>query len=147
MPDRSILLAIFESLRDAALVTDMHGQIWRANPAACELLEASEADLRDRPVAALLDIDIESAQLQTRLLQLADGSERRVEWQVIIREDSPQHLLLGRDVTERHQTEIRLEQAQQRFELALRGSGNGLWDWNIPLDEVYLSPQFKAIMG
>ncbi|MEO1131465.1 MAG: PAS domain S-box protein, partial [Cyanobacteria bacterium J06639_1] len=147
MPDRAILLAIFESLRDAALVTDARGQIARVNPAACALLGLSEAELRDRLVTQWIDLDIARAGMQTRSLQHPDGSIRQVEWQVIDREDSAQHLLLGRDVTERHQTEIRLERAQQRFELALHGSGNGLWDWDVQQNEVYLSPQFKAIMG
>lgn len=147
MPDRAILLEIFESLRDAAIVTDAAGQIVRANPLACELLGASETELRDRPLAAFIELDIESPDLQTRSFQSPDGCKRRIEWHAIARAESSQHLLMGRDVTERHHAETRLEQTQRRLELALRGSGNGLWDWDIRTNEVYLSPQFKAIMG
>ncbi|MEM9322907.1 MAG: PAS domain-containing protein [Pseudomonadota bacterium] len=50
------------------------------------------------------------------------------------------------DVTEQRQTQELLEESNERYDVAIRGSSAGLWDWNLRTDDLYWSPQFKAIM-
>lgn len=51
------------------------------------------------------------------------------------------------DITERKTVSNRLKKSQERFNLAVKGSADGIWDWDIRTDEVYYSARFKELLG
>ena len=51
------------------------------------------------------------------------------------------------DITERLQTEQRLRTSEERWQLALRGNNDGLFDWNARTKEVFYSARWKEMLG
>lgn len=54
---------------------------------------------------------------------------------------------LYNDITVAREAELARQDAEQRWQFALEGSGAGVWDWNLATNEVYFSPQWKMMLG
>ena len=65
-----------------------------------------------------------------------DSSGRLVETQAV-----------GRDITERQQAEERLERLNLRMSLAARAGRLGIWDWDIPKNEVIWDDRMYQLYG
>ena len=51
------------------------------------------------------------------------------------------------DITERTQAERKLRESEARWQLALRGNNDGMWDWNAVTNEVFYSTRWKQMLG
>ncbi|MFS2318417.1 ATP-binding protein [Maricaulis sp. D1M11] len=40
-----------------------------------------------------------------------------------------------------------LQTSEERFSLAVQGSADGIWDWNIETGDTFFSPRFKSLLG
>lgn len=82
---------------------------------------------------------------------VADGRIKWVREKAELEFDANRKLIGGigitHDITPRKEQEEALRNAQERFELALRGADLGAWDWNIETGEVVFNPRWAEMRG
>ena len=57
------------------------------------------------------------------------------------------YTVLIRDITQQVETQRLLTESIDRFNSAVEGSSDGLWDWDLRKNNVYFSPRFKQLLG
>ena len=107
-------------------------------------------DFRER----ILEIDTRLTPLTDRFTRTLGEATRKTKTLLLIANLAaaailvPIGILLSRRmVRHRERAEQELELSQERFNLAVTGSNDGLWDWNIVTGEMYYSPRFEQLLG
>ena len=160
----------FRSTFEQAAVGIAHvtldGDWIRHNRRLAEIAGYDDAELVAVPIVEILHPD-ERRPVARALRRLVAGenqvvaAERRIRhrdgsvvWVAITAslvrdtpESDPYVIAVVEDVSARHATEDALRESEERFDLAMRGSAEGLWDWNIATGAVYRSPRCREILG
>lgn len=81
----------------------------------------------------------------------ADGSTMWLDWAIEpwLRPDGKRGgiILMCKDVTQERLMRDSLAESEERFKLAMEGSRDGLWDWQVGTEKVYFSPGWKRLLG
>jgi PAS domain S-box-containing protein len=56
-------------------------------------------------------------------------------------------VIVNRDVTEEKLLELSLIESEERFQLAMNASEDGIYDWDLVTKEIYYSPRWKGMLG
>ncbi len=119
------------------------------------LLDVSLPDTRAGSLDSLTRIKRQAPDLPVILLTGIDDEELAVQ---AVRQGAQDYLikqeinegLLGRAIRyaiERKRAEMALHESQERYALAVSGAKDGIWDWDLEADRIYLSPRWKAMLG
>ncbi len=166
------LCDVLELVPDAVLITDQHGQIVHLNRLAERLFGYRAGELLGRPLEVLVPPRYRGRHEYLRQQYSRDPKPREMGGGKtgsgaslrLLRQDgleipvdislkpwaSPHGQLIFaavRDVTLHQRREDALRASEERFALAVRGSTDGIWDWNVLTNEVYYSPRFKELLG
>ena len=164
---------LFAAAAVGMAIVDLEGHFLQANPAFCRLLGYIEADLLGQSLLNIIypEDRQETLNCMALLLQGEKSSyrtERRfcsrqgeVVWGLVsaslVRDcqGHPEYLIcqvqdIGEQQAirqEQRRTEAALRLSQERYTLATTESQVGVWDWNLQTQELYLSPNLKAMLG
>lgn len=151
--------ALFESSRDAIVVTDDDGRYLQANNAAAELFGYPRERLLSMRVSDLRVPDDDPAAGEQYAVYLrtgnesgefcfirADGERRTAEY-AARRIAQNVHMSIMRDVTDRLRAEAELREALERFQCAVKATEDVVWDWDIIADEMRWSDAFTEVYG
>jgi len=58
-----------------------------------------------------------------------------------------QFFALEEDITDRKNAEKKLKEAEERWEFALEGAGDGVWEFDFQTGETYFSKEYKKMLG
>ncbi len=158
------LRKVFESVQDVIYTISPKGVFVSLNPAFEKLSGYKVEEWIGRPFAELVHPDDlpkamdafnkvfhgENVDVYTLRLRNSSGEYRICELTpgaFIVDNEVVESLGLARDVTERILSEKKLKESEERFNLALKGANDGLWDWNLITNEVYFSPRWKKMVG
>jgi PAS domain S-box-containing protein len=61
--------------------------------------------------------------------------------------EAPRHLSVVEDITVARQREEELKDSEARWQYALDGAGDGVWDWSANSEQMFLSRGYKSMLG
>ena len=153
---------LIEMASDAIFLIDKNGIFVEVNENACKLLGYSKEEFlamsinqvdKNFPIDAFIDfrantengksVIFETIYIHKDGHQIAvevSGSKCMIQGQIV-------YFGLARDITERQKAEEKLKASEERFKLAVEGTNDGLWDWDLKTDYTYHSDRFATMLG
>lgn len=96
---------------------------------------------------AQLELALNTGQVQSHVFLLViDGQDHWQEARISpINHDEA--LVVVRDVTEEYRIEQNLRESEERWQLALKGSNEGIWDWDLKTNRMLRSQRWQSLRG
>ncbi|OCC01416.1 hypothetical protein BA190_28405 [Labrys sp. WJW] len=159
-----LLQTVFDGTTDAIFLKDLEGRFVMLNQATARFLGRPAPEILGQDLTAVIDPENAARILQTDREIMARGKVVTMEETFVVngarrhffvtkvpRRDENGDVIgligVSRDMTDVRATETALRHSEARWEFALNGAGDGLWDWDLRTGNVFYSRQWKAILG
>lgn len=157
--------AIFERAAVGMAIATLEGRLFRVNQKVCQILGYTPAELltitlmditypEDREASQAYLASIISGQISTYSLEKRYFNKKgNIIWakltiSLMETTGENQYLIVAiEDITGRKQAELALRESEERWQLALRGNNDGIWDWNIKTNECFYSNRWYEMFG
>lgn len=154
---RSILKAAI----DGYWLTDTKGRLLEVNDAYCRMSGYNEEELLNMHISELEFVETPEIIAEHMKLVVTKGSDRFetrhrrkdgsvFDVEVSIQfppEDGGQCVCFLRDITDRKRAEKALKESEERYNLAMDASRDGVYEWDLETREIYYSPGWKRMLG
>ncbi|MDO9109660.1 MAG: sigma 54-interacting transcriptional regulator, partial [Desulfatirhabdiaceae bacterium] len=97
------------------------------------------------PLYAIIHDSTERKKLEVALLKAHDKLEQQVAERTAELAETNEEL--SQEIKERKQAEKMARKSAERYAVAIAGSSDGIWDWDILSNIVFYSDRFKEILG
>lgn len=152
-----------QNIHDGLSIVE-NGRLVFINDRACEIFGHSQEEM-----SRIVSLDMATPEHKERINKLLKDyqSGQMVPWEVefkIVRKDGEvRHLhnrysvselndvqtiyVMTSDITEKVQALEALKISEERWQFALEGAGDGVWDWNTVTNRIFFSHQWKNMLG
>jgi PAS domain S-box-containing protein len=129
-----------------AVIEARTGQHLDANPTYCRLMGCDLAELRQKTLAELIYPE-DRHELLSGIAELR--SARGEGWLRVVQLEEPggQRQVLIEDITSRKMAELEWVSTRERFNLAMRATQQGVWDWDLISGTGYFSERYYELLG
>jgi diguanylate cyclase (GGDEF)-like protein/PAS domain S-box-containing protein len=160
----ALLQAVMKGTPDLIYVKDRDGRYLLVNPAAEKVMERAGVEIIGRDDTEIFPSETARALIENDRHVLEAGEAHTSEEIAVVGGVSRTYssakaplrdehgaiiglIGISRDLTEMKTAEAALRRSEARWQFALDGAGDGIWDWDIDTGHVFYSRQWKAMLG